>query len=303
MPKRCDIQIRDPFVFTDTVKGRYYLFGTTDRQPWNSTGTGFDVYVGHDLENWDGPFVAFRPQEGFWGTHDFWAPEVHAYRGRYYMLASFKSALHRRGTQILSSADILGPYEPLVPSASTPAQWECLDGTLCIDSLAQPWLVFCHEWVQVNDGEIWAQPLSGNLKTAVGEPMLLFKASEATWTYGLRRRDGSGCMDGRVTDGPFLYRTGEGSLLLLWSSVGEHGYVMGVAYSESGTLKGPWHQHQQPLIDVDGGHGMVFRTLEGRAMLAFHRPNKTPFERFIYLPVSESPDNLVLAGSPLETLS
>ena len=28
----------------------------------------------------------FTPPEGFWGTHNFWAPEVHTHQGKYYLL-------------------------------------------------------------------------------------------------------------------------------------------------------------------------------------------------------------------------
>lgn len=295
MIHRLDIQIRDPFIYVERNTKRYYLFGTTDKNPWNQEGQGFNAYVSSDLELWDGPFTVFTPPAGFWGTHDFWAPEVHYYKGAYYMFATFTAEGVYRGTQLLRSPSLLGPYIPLVNSAVTPTGWQCLDGTLYVDDTDQPWIVFCREWVQVNDGEVWAMPLSKDLKEAIGEPVLLFAASSASWPTTLPRRDGSGLHDARVTDGPFLCTLKDGSLVMLWSSTGSKGYAMGYATSETGLLAGPWLQSEEPLIAEDGGHGMVFVDLEGKMQVTYHTPNKTPFERFVFEQVLEVNGTLKLA--------
>ncbi len=294
MIKREDIQIRDPFIFPCREEGTYYLYGTTDRNPWNSRGVGFDAYVSRDLENFEGPFTVFAPPEDFWGTHDFWAPELHAYRGRYYLFASFTSDSRRRGTQILVSDSLLGPFLPLAADGVTPPEWECLDGTLFVDGGDKPWIVFCHEWVQANDGAIYALPLREDLTAPAGEPQLLFRASSAPWSVPRERRDGSGICDARITDGPFMHRQQDGTLVMLWSSIGVQGYAMGCALSESGELSGPWRQNREPVVSRDGGHGMVFRDFSGDLQLTWHSPNKTPLERFIYHRVTESPEGVVL---------
>src|SRR5690606_39189919 len=78
-----EIQIRDPFVLDDD--GRYWLFGSTDANIWDGPATGFDTYWSLDLEEWHGPVPAFRPHPDFWSHTQYWAPEVHRYRGAYYM--------------------------------------------------------------------------------------------------------------------------------------------------------------------------------------------------------------------------
>ena len=77
MIARQDIQIRDPFILPVRKDNRYYLYGTTDKEPWAAQGIGFDVYYSDNLNHWNGPFAAFRPQFGFWADKCFWAPEVH----------------------------------------------------------------------------------------------------------------------------------------------------------------------------------------------------------------------------------
>jgi beta-xylosidase len=81
-----------------------------------------------------------------------------------------------------------------------------------------------------------------------------------------------------VTDGPELFRTKDGHLLMLWSSYernrfGRDDYVQTLARSKSGELKGPWEQ-LPPLVRNDSGHGMLFRSFDGKLMLVLHQPFK-----------------------------
>lgn len=286
-----EIHIRDPFVLPVTAEKQYYLYGTNGPEAWTDAATVINYYTGTDLQHWEGPFPAFRPPAGFPSDRNFWAPEVHAYRGRYYMFASFKSAEARRGTQILVADTPRGPFLPVSDGPATPREWECLDGTLYVDNSGQPWMVFCHEWVQVGDGEICAVPLSEDLSAPTGEPRLLFHASEAPWALELNSKG----RRGYVTDGPWLHRQASGDLLMLWSSFGTGGYTVGVAKSASGDILGPWQQVPEPLYAGDGGHCMVFRTFDDRLMLAYHRPNASPDERPYFVPLRENGASLEIA--------
>lgn len=53
---------------------------------------------------------------------------------------------------------------------------------------------------------------------------------------------------------------------MLWSSLGEHRHAQGIAYSASGSIKGPWVQEQEAFKGDNSGHGMLFRTFEGRLL-------------------------------------
>ena len=294
--KTADIQIRDPFILPVPATEEYFLFGTTDTNAWNGPAQGFDCYRSHDLENWEGPIPAFRPPTGFWSNTNFWAPEVHCFNGRYYMFASFKAPRRYRGTQILAADVPQGPYLPISDGPVTPPDWECLDGTLHVGYQGVPWLVFCHEWVQIHNGAIYAMPLTADLTQPAGKPVLLFNASEAPW---VKRRtwpenNGEYRFPTYVTDGPFLFRTRNKSLLMLWSSVGEHGYAMGIARSGSGYITGPWTQDAEPIWSKDGGHGMIFRTFDERLMLTLHHPNRTPEERALFRELADTGSGIKL---------
>ena len=112
MLKNADIWIRDPFVVSVPEEGRYYLYGTRGAETWGGRATGFDGYRSADLENWEGPFVVFRPAADFWSDRQYWAPEVHRYRGRYYLFATFKAEGVCRGTQVLVADGPGGPFVP-----------------------------------------------------------------------------------------------------------------------------------------------------------------------------------------------
>ncbi len=280
MPRLSDIQIRDPFVLVLPEERRYWLFGTTDPHAWSGPGIGFDCWSSTDLLAWDGPFPAFRPAPGFPGTTNFWAPEVHRWQGRFWMFASFKNTERERWTQALVADQPQGPYTP-VGDSLTPRSWSCLDGTLHVDADGAPWLVFCHEWTQVTDGRMMAARLATGFDRLLGEPIELFRATAAPW---VRPINGHGINAGRITDGPFLRRSG-GALLMLWSSVGEHGYAMGLAVSDDGAISGPWRHLATPLWGKDGGHGMLFEDLAGRTFMTLHQPNNSPMERAHFEPV------------------
>ncbi|MCU1517358.1 MAG: glycoside hydrolase [Pseudarthrobacter sp.] len=285
--------MRDPFIL-EPSPGDFVLFGTTDENVWGGRATGFDCYISDDLEHWNGPIAAFRPPEDFWADSQYWAPEVHCLHGRFFMLATFATStgVQPRGVAILVADHPTGPYEPWSDGPVTPVSEPCLDGTLFLDDDSAPWLVYSRGAegtpgkAGIPDGEMYALRLSPDLNAGVGEPVLLFAASSAGWSRPLRFPDGveppeglNLAKDPMFTDGPFLIRSPEGALLMLWSSHGDAGYAMGIAESESGTITGPWMQHDRPLWSSNGGHGMILRTSTGHDYLVFHWPNNTPDER------------------------
>ncbi|MBR5409205.1 MAG: family 43 glycosylhydrolase [Clostridia bacterium] len=273
--KNADINIRDPFVLCEN--GRYYLYGTRAAGFGMRTG-GFDVYVGADLENWSDPKPVFDSAACGVNGASNWAPEVHKFEGRYYMFATFEQKNGNRGTYSLVADSPTGPFVPLSDGALTPFDWYSLDGTLYVSPAGEPWLVFCHEHVQILNGTVCAVPLSRDLARAVGEPVLLFKGSDA---YGVSYKEG----ERYVTDGPFLWRTGNGGLYMIWSTF-IHGYAQCLAVSESGGVTGPWRQ-LPPLFTEDGGHGMLFRDLESGLRLTLHCPNRSLDERPVFFRAKE----------------
>ncbi|MGF4041850.1 glycoside hydrolase family 43 protein [Paenarthrobacter nitroguajacolicus] len=301
--------MRDPFILEPTPD-RFVLFGTTDDNPWSGRATGFDCYISDDLMNWNGPFPAFRPPAGFWSDTQFWAPEVHAHDGRFYLFATFANSAHTRprGVAVLVSDEATGPFEPWSDGPVTPDGHPCVDGTLHMDADGDPWLIYGRGAegtpggeTGISDGEMYALRLAADLKGPAGTPRLLFAASSADWSVPLSFPDGveppkelNLAKDPRFTDGPFVVQSPGSPLRMLWSSHGKNGYTLGVATSESGMITGPWVQRKEPLWAGNGGHGMILHMANGRNCLVFHAPNETPNERVALIDVKISPADITL---------
>jgi hypothetical protein len=143
----------------------------------------------------------------------------------------------------------------------------CLDGTLWVEN-GTPYMIYCHEWVEVADGEMDLVELEKDLSAPIGAPQRLFCASAAEWSTG-------GGKEGNktyVTDGCFLYRSKTGKLLMMWSSFKDGVYAVGLAESDTGKIIGPWRQQKEPIF-INGGHSMLFTDFEGRLCLVLHSPN------------------------------
>lgn len=276
-----DIHIRDPFILNEN--GTYYLYGTRGPTCWGEQD-GIDGYTSQDLENWEGPFEVFHKPEGFRADRCYWAPEVHVYKGAYYMFATFdNSVIRKKGTMILKADTPLGPYQIHSEGKATPENWNCLDGTFYISKDGRPYMIFCHEWRDLVDGDMCYVELSEDLKRAVSEPVKVFSATDAEpWV-----RPEPNIKPGNfyITDGPFMYRKKNGELLMLWASFGENGYVEALARSDNGEIDGKWTIDPVPLFDQDGGHGMIFADQEGKEYLVLHQPNNHPNERPVLIPL------------------
>ena len=260
--KLSEIHIRDPFILP--FEGKYYLFGSPGKYAWQGA-EGFWCHISEDLKNWSELIKCFDIPEGFWATDNFWAPEVHYYNGRFYMFASFIAKGHMRAVQVLASDRPEGPYE-IWSCPLTPNDWMCLDGTLYTEN-GVPYMIFCHEWTQVTDGEMCILRLSDDLKKPVGQPKVLFKASEPEWASSKKH-------GGFITDGPFLHKCADGRLIMIWSGFDKNGYVEAVAYSKDGTVNGEWAHCEKTMSAVNGGHGMIFKSFDGKLNFVMHYPNE-----------------------------
>lgn len=309
--KLSEINIRDPFILTDTVEGRYYMYRTSDSIDSNGKiRGGVEVFMSRDLENWEGPKTVMRIPDGNALTGTVWAPEVHAYNGQYYLFATINSDIKwkksqpgwgdftLRGTQIFHSTSPEGPFVPFDKFPHTPDMM-ALDGTLWVED-GKPYMVYCHEWVELGDGTMELIELTPDLSKTIVPSKVLFNGSAPEWSTGMQPSPGS--PRGYVTDGCYLYRTGKGKLLMIWSSFGKDGYAIGIAESATGSVKGPWIQHEKPFFPDNGGHGMIFKTLSGDLCLILHQPNDPlGAEREHIYPLEDTGDTLMLKSKSNHT--
>lgn len=311
--------IHDPCIVAVPDEGLYYAYGS-DRGRRQGEGrergpAGVLYYTSSDLITWTGPQRCFTIPEDTWAdrTANPWAPEVHAYRGRFYLFATLhnrrkplpavegRDYLHQRGTQIFVSDKASGPFEPISGrnAPHTPLEEMALDGTLHVDQQGQPWMVYCQEWLQAGEGLFKAVRLTADLAAPVGQPVTLMNAADVGWTKKqLEYREQP--ITGAVSDGPWLHRTPNGVLQMLWSSWSPNrDYCLAIATSGSGTIHGPWQNTPEPALADDRGHGMLFRTLDGQMRLALHRYFHFPDTRVQIWGVSEDAAGLQIEAQLL----
>lgn len=264
------IRLSDPFILADKKTKTYYM-----------TGTGGSMWTSKDLRKWTGPYKVTETDPNSWmGPNPMiWAAELHQVNGKYYYFATFtnqavkidtvmSNVIERRACHVLVADNPMGPYLPMEHRFYLPADKPTLDATLWYDTNKKPYMVYCHEWLQNRNGTVEKIELAPDMSGTVGEGKILFRASDSPWSR--ENTDDGSVKPNMVTDGPFLFKTGKGKLGMIWTSWVHDIYTQGVAYSESGTLDGPWIQESEPITPPNYGHGMIFRDFKGNWLMCIH---------------------------------
>jgi hypothetical protein len=299
-----DLVMSDPFIYPHPETQTYYL-----------TSSGGWMYKSTDLEMWTGPYNIIDIK-GLWLEKAGFAAaaEIHRIGDAFYYAGTWSDhsdlieQVPRRynvphnQTYLLRADNPEGPYTSFAIEPGydyQPRDWDCIDGTLYEED-GKIYMIFVHEWTQLIDGTMDYIELAPDLSYTVSKkPVTMFRATEAPWamemnsigeaTFGLK-------MPGWVTDGPQMFRTQTGKLGMLWSSWGKERYVQGIAYSESGTIAGPWVQENEPFLANNSGHGMLFRTFEGKLIFLVHHAAENGPRKPQYWNVDDSGDKLVLGN-------
>ncbi len=291
------IRLSDPFVFADKKSNMYYM-----------TGTGGLLWKSKDLKYWSGPFEVAKPNPESWMGKSpmIWAAEIHEYKGKYYYFATFTNEKIiidakknvRRASHVLISDSPEGPYVPMADKTYLPESMSTLDATLWTDVDQKPYMVYCHEWVQNNNGTVEKIELKNNFSGTTGKAKILFYAKDSPWS---KQKENGFIEPNKVTDGPWVFRTKTGKLGMLWTSWVYDVYTQGVAYSESGTLDGPWIQEPEPITPPNFGHGMMFYTFDGKLIMSLHSHYENNKGKYIRIPkffeVDDSGDKLKLGDT------
>lgn len=298
---RDSIRLSDPFILADAKTSTYYM-----------TGTGGMLWKSKDLEKWTGPYKVTQTDPNSWMGKDpmIWAAELHHYNDKYYYFATFTNRdviidtvrgneIERRASHVLVSDKPDGPYVPMEDPTYLPPEKPTLDGTLWVDADGKPYMVYCYEWLQNWNGTMEKIELKPDLSGSIGDGEVLFRASDSPWSK--EYNDEGNLIPNKVTDGPWLFLTQTGKLGMLWTSWIHNVYAQGVAYSEGGTLDGPWIHEEELITPLNFGHGMTFRTFDGKLLMSAHSHKEDENGRYIRIPhlfeVDDSGDRIKV-GKP-----
>ena len=250
-----DFPVRDPFVLTVGETCRLYV----------AEGTSVRQRFGKDLKTWDAGSVVWCAEDvpALKGATAVSSPEVHAYKGAYYLFVTVDGA-QGRGVWVFRAKHPKGPFAPHGKAALTPKGVAAFDGTFFVDDRV-PHLVYAEAASGDRPGRLAAVRLSDDLSQAVGEPFALFTAAAAKtikWAG-----------NPVVAASPCLRRVVGGDLYLIWSSVFRNNRAVTIqTRAKSRHLKGPWVE-QKPLLRLDSASPSLVRGTNGQTYLAVHQPN------------------------------
>lgn len=236
----------DPFIML--YNNTYYAYGT-------AAADGIEVYTSDDLKTWKYKGLALH-KDAVWGDHSFWAPEVYAIKGKFYMYYTAESQIC-----VATSESPTGPFvqEWKIPMI---ADEKCIDNSLFIDDNGKPYLFFD----RFNDGlNVWVAELEDDLMTLKKETMRpcihVSQPWEEVWP--------------RVNEGSFVMKH-NGLYYMTYSANGYESPFYGVGCATATRPEGPWTKYEEnPLLQKPGtlvgvGHSAMFTDKEGKLRIVFH---------------------------------
>ncbi|HSU53143.1 MAG TPA: family 43 glycosylhydrolase [Candidatus Dormibacteraeota bacterium] len=234
------------------------FWATATSSEW---GPQFPLLHSTDLVNWEqaGNVFAHRPA---WAVANFWAPEISAYNGKYYVYYVGRKSGGPLAVAVASAEKPGGPYTDHGPLVSQPMG--SIDPVPVTDEKGERYLI----WKEDGNSRkmptlLWAQRLSEDGLKLLGQPKEIMR-NDAAW-------------EGAVIEGPFVVRRGDW-FYLFYSGSGCCGlgcnYALGLARAKS--LLGPWEKNPaNPILPGNEqwkcpGHGSIVMDEQGRYWLLYH---------------------------------
>lgn len=261
-----EIYVADPFVYK--AGDLYYLTGTTSLPE----GEGFAYYVSSDLVTWEYKGLLYHKPEGHIGSFAFWAPEVHYYKGQYYMTYScYVKELDRMLTCLAISEKPDGPfidrYTPWFDFG-----YSAIDADIFVDDDDTPYLYFSKNGMQgiLATGELYGVKLKEDLSGVDGEPLFISGASQPWEKVNWERN--------RCNEGAYVFKRNERYYMTYSANdTGYEYYGIGVSYADNPL--GPWRKSEDnPLLTTNlsegvssPGHNSVVETQNGELYIIYHR--------------------------------
>lgn len=253
----------DPSVIR--VGDDYYATATTGG--WSPE---FPILHSTDLINWKTIGAVFYDKPA-WAKGDFWAPEIIADKGRYfvYYTARRDDGKNKKGTLCVAVAVADKPAGPYADKGTVVCQkMGSIDAFFVRDENDKPFLIWKEDG---NDrGQptwLYAQELDESNTKLLGKPHKLFRNTEP-W-------------ENHVIEGAYILRR-DGWFYLFYSGNACCGrscnYALGVARSK--TLLGKWEKNpSNPILPANDvwqcpGHGSIVKTPDGRDFLLYHAYRK-----------------------------
>jgi beta-xylosidase len=239
------IRLGDPYVLRDG--GRYLLYGTRARD-------GFRYYESTDLVSFAPGRYFYDIEERPYCTRSFWAPEVHRYRGSYYLVFSCE---HRGGLLFpdkpVFRLALARSERPTGPFVDLRVPWfesgDAIDPHLFVDDDGRPYLYFTRVGREGPSAvaRIFGVALTPDLVAPAGEPRLLLEPTPG-WEIANPKN--------HTNEGPFVFKRGADYYLLYSANhyLDPH-YATG--YARARSPLGPFTKAPRPVLEARAELGVA----------------------------------------------
>ncbi|MBQ2725820.1 MAG: glycoside hydrolase family 43 protein [Clostridia bacterium] len=272
-------QAADPGVlFYD---GMYYCYST-------SAPIGYYVYTSPDLVNWTNQGLCADMMWGLNRSGYYWAPEVIEKDGKFYMIASVEEHI---GFAVADS-----PLGPFIPESNWLYE-KSIDGHVFIDDDGRAYLYYV-SW----------QSTYGIYGCELNEDMVSVKPG--TTKLLLKPEDSWECIEGNVTEGPFILKN-NGTYYLTYSGTGYTSDHYAVGYATSDSPLGDYERYDaNPVLSYTSkfhgpGHHSFTTSPDGSELWIVYHVHKTTSEvhprqicidRARFVPTESGSDRLEIYG-------
>jgi beta-xylosidase len=310
------VPLADPYVLWVKDSG-YFMYGTGDGEH------GFAAYSSQDLVHWkaEGQVYDGNNRNG-WGTGNYWAPEVFAVNGKYYMLYSAQwkqNPTHEKENFRIGVAVADKPTGPFTDLADHPLfdpGYPVIDADMYIDNDGKWYLYYsrcCYkhpvkseiaDWAkqkgwykEIEESWVYGVQLKIEFTGTIGQPQLLLRPP-------VRRNDRQSAWESRsVTSKEVNRRWTEGSVTfkknniyyLMYSANFFGGQYYAVGYATSRSPLGPFTKSSDnPVLQrntdkggtVSGtGHNSIVHSPDHRELFCVYhgRTTATGDERVVFI--------------------
>lgn len=243
------MDVKNPFVMYDQKSDMYYM-----------VCDGGCMWISDELHQWRGPYNVLDYDTASWvgATPVITSPEIHKFGKKYYYMAAFEAAGRRSCTTLVSNS-ITGPYRTIDSEKFLLDETEmAAHPTFCHDEYGVGYMIYNHMGEQNGDGTVQIVRYTENLGRRMGEAYVMFTASQVPWERG----DGFEA----TMESPDIFYSGEDGLGILFTAYAGDEKAVGVAYSETGTLDGPWALEKEPLL-VGACGASMFKDYDGTLVM------------------------------------
>lgn len=312
------VAIGDPYVLYNIKDNTYYMYGTG-----GNVQDGFGVFQSKDLASWEFKGqVYFGNNDDSWGVHSFWAPEVYAFHGKFYLFYSAHwqenptNELENFRIGVAVSDSPLGPFKDLDKKPLFDPGYPVIDANVFIDDNGKLYLYYsrcCYkhpvkseiaDWAkkeglfdEIEESWIYGIELLPDFSGVVGEPVLLLRPptqlndKQAEWES---LSVTSGEVNRRWTEGSVTFKH-RNNYYMMYSANHFGGEHYAVGYATAKHPLGPFTKaSNNPVIEQNvqkggnvtgtGHNSIIFSPTNNKMYCVYHgRTKQTGNDRVVFI--------------------